>query len=217
MRPWLAALVVAVQIVVSAGGSEADDVARADTFVGRVDGSDAYIAISKDGRKIGGYLCDGGTVGRWLKYTWLEKGLAPLIAGTTGEELGAVRIAGGTATGMIRVGDHDLPFRAERVHAGDDPGLYWAIAKQEDRLLVGGWILLPDGTQRGAVSLLNMRTLSPLPATAAPRLDPRSPIVEIGGDTGVPPPKYYNTKPAIESYEYKGGQQALDIPLENKK
>ena len=187
MKPWLAAFVVAVGILVSAGGSGADDVARAETFVGRVEGSDAYIAISKDGRKIGGYLCDGGAVSRWLEYSWLEKGLAPLIAGTTGEELGSVRIAGGTATGMIRVGAQDLPFRAERVHAGDDPGLYWAIAKQEDRLLVGGWILHPDGTQRGAVSRLNMRTLSPLPALAAPTLDPRSPMVEIGGDTGVPP------------------------------
>jgi len=187
MRPWLAALVVAVGIVVSAGGSEADDVKRADTFVGRVEGSDAYIAISKDGRKIGGYLCDGGTVSRWLEYTWLEHGVAPLIAGTTGEELGSVRIAGGTATGMIRVGDRDLPFLAERVRAGDDAGLYFAIAKQEDRLLVGGWILHPDGTQRGAVSRLNMRTLSPLSATAAPTLDPTSPRVEIGGDTGVPP------------------------------
>lgn len=187
MRPWLAALMVAVQILVSAGGSVADDVSRAETFVGRVEGSDAYIAISKDGKKIGGYLCDDGTVSRWLEYTWLDKGHAPLIAGTTGEELGSVRIAGKTATGTIKVGDQDLPFRAERVHAGGDAGLYFAIAKQEDRLLVGGWILHPDGTQRGAVSRLNMRTLSPLPVSPAPALDPRSPRVEIGGDTGVPP------------------------------
>jgi hypothetical protein len=32
------------------------------TFVGRVEGSDAYIAISKDGDKIGGYVCDDGTI-----------------------------------------------------------------------------------------------------------------------------------------------------------
>lgn len=187
MKSWLVALVVAVGIIVSAGGSDADDVKSAETYVGQVEGSDAYIAISRDGRKIGGYLCDDGTVSRWLKYTWLEKGHAPLIAGTTGEELGSVRIAGGTATGMIRVGDQDLPFRAERVRAGGDAGLYFAIAKQEDRLLVGGWILHPDGTQRGAISRLNMRTLSPLPPSPAPTLDPRSPTVEIGGDTGVPP------------------------------
>src|SRR5262245_50404723 len=58
MRPWLAALLVALQIVVTAGASHADDVTTAETFVGRVEGSNAYIAISKDGTKIGGYLCD---------------------------------------------------------------------------------------------------------------------------------------------------------------
>lgn len=187
MKAWLAALVVAVGIAMSVGGSAADDVARAATYVGRVEGSDAYIAISKDGRTIGGYLCDGAVVSRWLRYAWLEKGHAPLIAGTTGEELGSVHISGGTATGVIRVGDRDLPFLAERVHAGGDAGLYFAIAKQPDRLLVGGWILHPDGTQRGAVSRLSTRTLSPLTPLAAPTLDPRAPTVEIGGDTGVPP------------------------------
>src|SRR5262245_62953598 len=116
MNRWLAAFLVAVQIVVSAGAAGADNVvAAADTFVGRVVGSDAFIAISKDGRKIGGYLCDGATVSRWLEYTWLEKGQAPLIAGTTGEELGFVRVVGNTATGIIRVGGQDLPFHAERV------------------------------------------------------------------------------------------------------
>ena len=188
MKAWLGALGVAVAIVVSAGGVDANDVAKAETFVGRVEGSDAYIAISKDGRKIGGYICDDGTISRWLSYTWLDKGhQAPLVAGTTGEDVGFVQIAGGTATGVIRVGDQELPFRAERVRPADDAGLYFAIAKQPDRLLVGGWILHPDGTQRGAVSRLNTRTLSPLSPLPAPTLDPKSPRVEIGGDVGVPP------------------------------
>ena len=186
MKRWLAALVVVIQIAVSVSGSHAAE--SAETFVGRVVGSDAFIAISKDGRTIGGYLCDGATVSRWLAYAWLEKGHAPLIAGTTGEELGSVQITGNKAEGFIRVGAQDLPFHAERVRPNDgDAGLYFAIAKQEDRLLVGGWILHPDGTQRGAVSRLSTRTLSPLPALAAPTLNPRSPQVEIGGDTGVPP------------------------------
>src|SRR5262249_42894900 len=154
MRRWVA-LMVAVGIVVSAVGASAEDVSRAETFVGRVEGSNAYIAISKDGTKIGGYLCDGAGVSRGLEYTLLDPThTAPLIAGTTGEELGSVRIVGGKAAGTIRVGDEDLPFQAERVQAKSDAGLYFAIGKQEDRLLVAGWILHPDGTQRGAVSRL---------------------------------------------------------------
>lgn len=98
--------------------------------------------------------------------------------------LGSVFINGGTATGVIRVGDHDLPFRAERVPPNGDAGLYFAMAKQENRLLVGGWIRHPDGTQRGAVSRSNTQTLSPFPASPAPTVDPTSPSVAIGGDPG---------------------------------
>ena len=157
------------------------------TFVGRVEGSDAYIAIIQDGRKIGGYLCDDGTISRWIRYSWLERGRAWLIAGTTGELIGTVRISGSSAaTGTVTIGGQELPFRARKVPARDG-GLFFAIAKQEDRLLVGGWILDADGTQRGAVSRLNMRTLSPLPVSTAPKLDPKNPAVDIGGDGGVPP------------------------------
>lgn len=184
MRPWLAVVAVAAGIVLGIGPHAGE--AGTSTFVGRVEGSDAYIAISKDGHKIGGYICDDGTISRWIQYSWLHGGHAPLIAGTTGELIGSVRIAGRSATGTIAIGGQDLPFRAQRIH-GHDAGLFFAIAKQEDRLLVGGWILDPDGTQRGAVSRLNMRTLSPLPVSSAGRLDPQTPMVEIGGDTNVPP------------------------------
>ena len=188
MKRWLATVVVAVQILAIAGGAVADDLKTAETFVGHVAGSDALIAISKHGRKIGGYLCDDGTIGRWIKYTWLEKGRAPLIAGTTGETLGSVDITGNTAIGTVKVGDQELPFHAERLRPNDDnTGLYFAIAKQPDRLLVGGWILHPDGTQRGTISRLSTRTLTPLAPLPAPTLDPRSPSVVIGGGTGVPP------------------------------
>lgn len=172
-------------VIVALAGLDAD-VARASTFVGRVEGSDAYIAVSRDGRKIGGYVCDNGSISRWIEYAWLEKGSAPLIAGTTGEVLGSVQIAGNKATGTIEIGGQSLAFTAKRVRGGD-VGLYFSIGKQEDRLLVAGWILDPDGTQRGAVSRVNMRTLSPLPVSTAPKLDPQKPTVEIGEDTGVPP------------------------------
>jgi hypothetical protein len=52
---------------------------------------------------------------------------------------------------------------------------------------VAGWILLPDGSQRGAVAGVDMQTLQPLATTEAPRLDPNARTVEIGGDTDLPP------------------------------
>jgi hypothetical protein len=184
MRRWIAALTVVVWIVVNTGSGAAT--ATASTFVGRVEGSDAFIAVERDGRKIGGYVCDNGTVSRWIEYAFLRRGRAPLVAGTTGEPLGSVRIAGRSATGTINVGGQDLAFRARRVH-GRSAGLYFAVGKQVDQLLVAGWILDPDGTQRGAVSRLDTRTLRPVAPVAAPKLDPRAETVQIGGDTNAPP------------------------------
>jgi hypothetical protein len=184
VRLWIGALVLGAAIVVSAGPG-ADDV-KASTFVGRVQGSDAYIAVLKDGRKIGGYACNKGTFSRWLEYTWLRDGVAPLIVGTTDERVGRVRIADNKATGTIEVNGSKRRFRARRIRE-QDGGLHFAIGKQPNRLLVAGWILLPDGTQRGAISRVDTQTLEPLAPTGAPRLDPNAKTVEIGGDPDVPP------------------------------
>lgn len=37
------------------------------SFVGKVDGTDAYLALVSDGSRLGGYLCDGKQVSVWLK------------------------------------------------------------------------------------------------------------------------------------------------------
>jgi hypothetical protein len=184
MRRWIGAAVLAAGIILS-GGPSPDD-AKAETFVGRVPGSNAYIAVVKDGRQIGGYVCDNGSGSRWLADSRLRGGRAPLRAGTTGERLGSVRIVGRRATGTIEVRGTRRRFRATRVRDGD-AGLHFAIAKQANRLLIGGWILLPGGSQRGAVSRLDTETLRSLETTEAPRLDPRQSKVQIGGDTDVPP------------------------------
>ena len=184
MRRWIGGLVLAAGIVLSAG-PDSDD-ARASTFVGRVQGSDAYIAVLKDGRRIAGYVCDNGSVSRWIGSSRLRDGIAPLRAGTTGELLGRVRIDDQLATGTIEVGGRERRFRARRVRE-QDAGLHFAIGKQTNRLLVGGWILLPDGTQRGAVAGVDMQKLRPLATSKAPRLDPNASTVQLGGDTDVPP------------------------------
>jgi hypothetical protein len=185
MRRWIGAAVVAAGIILSGGPSP--DEARAETFVGRVPGANAYIAVVKDGRKIGGYVCDNAGRSRWLESSRLRNGRAPLRAGTTGERLGSARIAGRHATGTIEVRGRKRRFRATRVRRGGDAGLHFAIGKQANRLLVAGWILHPDGTQRGAVSRLNTETLEPLGTVTAPRLDPDASTIQIGGETDVPP------------------------------
>jgi hypothetical protein len=184
MGRWIAVLTLVGGILLGAGA--AADAATASTFVGRVQGSDAYIAVVKEGRKISGYACNNGTFSRWLDEARLRGGRAPLRAGTTGQLLGAVRIAGRAATGTIEVGGSKRTFRARQVR-GSNVGLHFGVAKQQNRLLVPGWILLPNGTQRGAVAGVNMETLSPLAPSRAPKLDPSAQTVQIGGDPSLPP------------------------------
>jgi len=175
---------VATAIAVGAGPTAS--YAGAATFVGDVKGSDAFIAISKDGRKIGGYVCDKGTVSRWVEYKFLHGGRAPLVAGTTRKRLGTVKVIGSSATGTVDLGDGKRSFRATRV-TGRRAGLFFAVGKQKDRLLVAGWILRPNGTQRGAVSSVNTQTLSSAPTGKAPRLKPGVERIRISGDPSQPP------------------------------
>jgi hypothetical protein len=184
MRRWIGAIVVATGVFLSAGPASGE--ARASTFVGRVQDSNAYIAVLKDGAKIGGYVCDDGSGSRWIEYSFLRAGRAPLRSGTTGERLGSVRIAGRSATGTIEVGGRKLRFSARRIRERP-AGVHFAIGKQSNRLLVAGWILHPDGTQRGAVSRVDTATLRPLETTRAPRLAPNASTIGIGGDTNLPP------------------------------
>ncbi len=185
MRRCRSALAVTTAIALAAGPTAS--YVSAATYVGTVRGSDAFIAISKDARKIGGYLCNDGKVSRWIEYKFLRKGRAPLIAGTTGKRLGSVKVAGRVATGQIAVGGAAKhSFRAVRV-SGRKAGLFFGVGKQKDRILVAGWILRPNGTQRGAVSSVNTRTLNSLPAGPAPRLKPSAERVHLTGDPNQPP------------------------------
>ena len=184
MRKWIGAVVLSAGIALGSGPEFAD--ASTSTFVGRVPGSSAYIAILKDGRQIGGYVCDNGSASRWLESSRLRDGRARLRAGTSGERVGSVRIAGSQATGTIEIRGRQRRFRATRT-GKRDAGLHFAIGKQPNRLLLAGWILHPDGTQRGAISRLNTETLEPLDTMRAPTLDPNASTIQIGGDTDVPP------------------------------
>jgi hypothetical protein len=193
VRGWLAALVLGAALfgVVWASADAAAATKNgaksrlASRYVGRVQGSNAYIAVLKQRRKIGGYVCNNGPGGAWLEYTWLRNGRAPLRSGS-GEPLGWVTISGESATGTVEVAGRERHFRARRV-SGRAAGLFFAVGLRRNRLLVGGWVLLPDGTQRGAVSGVSTRTLNPLATTSAPRLNPDDETVDLGGGGGSPP------------------------------
>ena len=139
-------------------------------FVGKVDGTDAYVALVSDGRRVLGYVCDSKKLSRWIDVSTIRDGTAAL-ATRTGDDLGEAMISGGRASGTITIDGEPHPFRA--VPASGEAGLYRAahVDRKDGTLREGeveaGWIVLADGTQRGGT---NVGTTSTVLVKSAPRL-----------------------------------------------
>ena len=138
-----------------------------DTFVGKVAGTDALIAVVKLQQQVIAYVCDGTpggvTVSKWFQGTLNDGQLAAkatdgsLLTGTlTGKTLnGSVSIAGTLrAFGST---DAASPAGLWLTVGADDFAEIANVREQKlplenlDLLRVG-WIVLPDGSQRGAIN-----------------------------------------------------------------
>jgi hypothetical protein len=146
-RLGLAALVVLAMALMTAacGGDEE----KGATLVGRVEGSDAYIALVSDGERVGGYLCDGQGVSHWLAPTAVEYGRAELRS-RQGEVLGTATVTDDRASGQVRLGGRTFAFGA--VLATGSAGLYRAEAPGR---ALAGWVVLDDASQRGSVRFID--------------------------------------------------------------
>lgn len=138
-----------------------------DTFVGQVDSSDTFVAVVRRGNEVRAYLCDG-TAGGVTVAVWLE-GTASgstfsassedgrtRLEGTVGGSGLMVQLSGLSAAGARQVAH--LP--AAGLQAATHPAGLWtsfggldgSVEKQvpPQGLYRAGWIVLPDGRQRGA-------------------------------------------------------------------
>jgi hypothetical protein len=164
--------------VTSAGAAakEAPD-PIAGVWVGPVEGSDAYVAVvvgkhDDDGNAAAGvYLCNSAELTEWFFGSTDES-----TFDVPGEEGGtaSATVTKARATGTIDLADGTtLDFTAKR--AKKPAGLYRATAEGGD--VTGGWIILADGTQHGAVI---KRNTGDAPAVT---LDPANPTVTVNGTT----------------------------------
>ena len=117
------------------------------TFVGKLDGTDAYIAVTASSAgDITAYVCDGKALAAWAVGTQSVQALS--ATGKSGLKIVAT-ISGSRATGNVV-----LPSGAKstfRATLASYPAGLWRpynIAGKFADLKVG-WIVLPDGTQRG--------------------------------------------------------------------
>ena len=165
------ALVGGLGLVACGGGSSAP---KAGSYVGKVAGTDAYIALVTKGGKVAGYVCDGAKVSVWLPAASVS-GHAATLANRRGARAGTARWSGSAASGTVSIDGVAHAFSATL--ATGDAGLYRAVhgTPGQAGAVEVGWVVLADGTQRGMITSF----ITPITQLAAPKLNTSSSSVNI--------------------------------------
>ncbi len=120
----------------------------ATTYVGKVEGTDAYVAVVDRGGEVVAYTCDSHDIATWFDGT--ADGGTIKGSAASGATLTATR-SGNRVSGSVYLADGAThSFTAAR--ANYPAGLWEAYGNAADaqtRYRVG-WVVLDDGTQRGA-------------------------------------------------------------------
>ncbi|AHY45993.1 Hypothetical Protein RradSPS_0710 [Rubrobacter radiotolerans] len=134
--------------------AEADGRDGTTSFAGRVEGTDAFVAVvvNRENRALA-YVCDGqegrtANVAEWFTGTVAEDGSLELRS-ENGAKLSA-QVSGDGTEGTVQLpGGEEYAFSADP--AEEPAGLYRAEETVDGEEYVGGWIQLPSGEERGAV------------------------------------------------------------------
>jgi hypothetical protein len=147
----------------------------AGSFVGPTEGSESFVAIVTNGEQVMGYVCDGATTAEWFTGAAARDSIDLTSAGSIG--LVAQRGTGDTLDGTLTTAGTESSFSAMRVDIdGSEGGLCRGILQVDGVTYTGGWIVLPDGRQRGAVIGDDGSKLF-----GVPDIDPVTMIVDVPG------------------------------------
>jgi hypothetical protein len=126
----------------------ATEPAESVTYVGYVDGGGATVAVIVTGDEAIAYICDGNAVEAWLDGSAADDQLD--LTGERGSLSGDFDEQ--QATGEATADNETWTFTIDAVDPPD--GLYrFADTIAGGAEVVGGWIVLPDGSQVGAVNM----------------------------------------------------------------
>lgn len=116
-----------------------------ETFAGVLPGSEAFVAVvTSPENNVLAYVCDNERIAEWFLGS-VEDGSLDL-ASNSGARLRA-EFTPGEARGTLTLDGEEFPFTAEPVEG--ESGLYRATKTVDGEEWVGGWILLPNGEERG--------------------------------------------------------------------
>ncbi len=143
-------LCTAALCLAAAGLSCSQGTTIAGSFVGAAEGSESFVAVITNGEQVMAYVCDGATTAEWFTGTTARDSIDLTSAGSIG--LVAQRGTGDTLDGTISAAGTESSFSATRVDLeGMVGGLCRGVLQVDGVTYTGGWIVLPDGQQRGAV------------------------------------------------------------------
>jgi len=169
LRQWTLLTLLILSLILSAcGGGQPATEALSGAWVGKLEGSDAFVGIASNGEEIMAYICDGQTITQWFK----GQAVADKLELTSGSANLQAQLSVDTANGSITLADgQTYNFTADR--AAGDAGLYRLEEQANDESWISGWVVLNDGQLRGlrVSSKGTFETQSSL-STGAGRLDP---------------------------------------------
>ena len=161
---------VLTALVVASPAAAASHAAGARGFVGSISGTSAFVAVVVHASHVTAYACDSKKIAQWFQGD-VHAGSATLTS-KSGYVL-RIRVGRRQVNGSLRAPGQT--GAVHRVHAARDnkpAGLYRGETRVAGRKYLGGWIILPDGRQRGEV-------ISGTTKIASPPLAPNDPTVEI--------------------------------------
>jgi hypothetical protein len=184
VRNLLAVFVLMALALLGCGGDDGGGEARGSegTFVGTAKGTNAYIALVSDGKRVAGYVCDGKKLSVWLEDRAISDGRVNL-ASRQGDLLGEVTLSDSVASGNVLLWGSSRGVDA--VPAEGEAGLYRAAKGKPGKTgsVEVGWVVLNDGSQRGATSFID--PAADVVVKPAPQfIDPAAELnVNVGGKT----------------------------------
>jgi hypothetical protein len=111
--------------------------------------SNPFVAVVTTQDKAIAYICDGGVLAEWFRADLKPGGL--FEARSTSKKSGmTAQVNAGFVVGAITLETGKvIPFRAKP--ADGTAGLYRSDDSINNQHFLGGWVVLPNGEQRGAV------------------------------------------------------------------
>lgn len=155
------------------------------SWAGKVEGTDAFIALVAGTDGFVAYVCDDATIGQWFRTDEAAGALvvssqddATLTAARRGDDVvGTVRLEDGSAHAFT------APPAKEPVH--------YSEGFDETDVALAGWVTLPSGERRGTLALTS-RLVAPggsVPAVTVPPISggPVSPVLPVSKGTVITP------------------------------